>query len=194
MRRREKFTLTIMFISFTLVLALFTLAGCRAAPIATTQTTMDSSTVLTIVKNTQINNYTMASLKGLASITGWGTYGTGPKMVGPNQYRGITLSDLLSLVGGITQDNAVVLTGSDNYTRTVSFSQIMNGDFTTFDNGQAAAQEITPKIIVAYEKDGAPLDDTTGPLAISILTAKNKTTQGSWWVRHLIKIEVLPVQ
>ena len=162
------------------------LAGCKSEPVA-----------LTIIKGTQTKTLTMVDIEALPIIFGTTGDMTGIGVLeGPNQYKGVTLTDILNTIGGITENDVVKVSGKDGYAITLSYAQITEGsNFLTFDN--STRKEVSPAgkltVFLAYEKDGTPLDDIVGPLQLGIM-APSQLTSGNWWVKWVQKIEVVASQ
>ena len=162
------------------------LAGCKSEPVA-----------LTIIKGTQTKTLTMVDVEALPIIFGTTGDMTGIGVLeGPNQYKGVTLTDILNTIGGITENDVVKVSGKDGYAITLSYAQITEGsNFLTCDN--STRKEVSPAgkltVFLAYEKDGTPLDDIVGPLQLGIM-APGQLTNGSWWVKWVQKIEVIASQ
>jgi DMSO/TMAO reductase YedYZ molybdopterin-dependent catalytic subunit len=107
-------------------------------------------------------------------------------------YKGVALTNLLSALGGIPVGGSVKFTAKDAYTKTLTYDQIMQGTFTTYDtSGNAVNPETKPLVFLAYEADGKALDDSTGPVQLAIMTSKNQVTDGSNFVKMIEKIEVI---
>jgi hypothetical protein len=153
---------------------------------------------LVVVSGSQTKSYTMADLKALPVLSGYaGQLGKNNVITGPNQYKGVALTDLLKAVGGITAGNSVKITASDGYTKTLTYQQVTTSNFTMHDSitGQeATTSDTTPQLFVAYEKDGAPLDSSTGPLQLAIMTSQTRVTQASAWVKMTTRIEIVTAQ
>ena len=149
--------------------------------------------VLTLTSGTQTKTFSMAALKALPELSGFG--GTKNKqgvVNGPVQYKGVSLVDLLNQVGGISDGKSVKVIAADGYSRTITYTQIMQADFATYDtSGNAAEPDSKPILFLAYEKEGAALDADTGPLQLGIITCHNRVTDGSWWVKQIVEIEVI---
>ena len=154
--------------------------------------------VLTIVKGNKIKTYTMSQLRELPLFSGYaGQIDSDNNITGPNQYNGVTLDDLLNTVGGITSRDSVKVINSDNYTKTLTYEQVTTGNFDLFSssNGQeTTAPVMVPKVFLAYEKDGNPLNDGIGPLEFGIMTCQYRVTQESLWIKKVVRIEVIAAQ
>jgi hypothetical protein len=170
-----------------------TLAGCGQA---SSPASIGTTTVLTIVKGTQSSTYTMSSLTASAATTGWaGQMSSTGTITGPNEYKGVALTELLKAVGGITENDAVRVSAKDGYAMTLSYNQVTQGSgFPILDSttGKEVTATNKPVVFVAYQQDGKPLDDTVGPLRLGIMTSKTQVTDGHWWVKWAQKIEIVP--
>jgi hypothetical protein len=149
-----------------------------------------------VVKGTETKTYTIAQLKAMSPLSGYGGQKSKSGTVtGPAQYKGVSLSELLAGVGGIDQSNSVKITAKDGFSKTLTYSQVAQGGFTVFDaSGADATAETKPVLFVAYEKDGAALDDTMGPLQLGLMTSQNQVTEGTWWVKQTERIEIIAAQ
>ena len=88
--------------------------------------------------------------------------------------------------------NSVKFTAKDDYSKTLTYDQISNATFTTYDTtGTAASPEKTPVVFVAYELNGQALDDASGPVQLAVMTCEQQVTDGSNFVKQLIKIDVV---
>ncbi len=149
--------------------------------------------VLTVSKESQTRTYTLAELKALIPITGYsGTKNKAGVITGPMPYKGVALTELLSTLGGIPAGGSVKFTAKDGYTKTLTYDQITEGAFTTYDtSGNAVDPETKLVVFLAYEANGDALDDSTGPLQLAIMTCQNQVTDGSNFVKQIEKIEIL---
>jgi hypothetical protein len=120
---------------------------------------------------------------------------TGPGSVSPgvvDNYTGVPVTDLCNLVGGIGNDSVVRITGSDNYSQTFNYDQIVNGNFTTYDptTGNIVPHNEPLTLIIAYYKDGANLT-SLGPLMVAIIGPEGLGTSPSLWVWYTVEIQIL---
>ena len=178
------------------------LASCSTSTSTTTTTTTVAPTtpagpvVLTVTNGSKVKTYSLADLQGLTAVTGnGGTKGKGGTITGPFSYQGVALKDLLNAVGGVTSGQSVKLTGSDGYSKTLTYDQITNGGFNTYDtSGNPVTPTTKPVLAVVYSSNGAPLDSTTGPLELGLLSSQNLVSDGNMWVKLLIKIDIVAAQ
>jgi DMSO/TMAO reductase YedYZ molybdopterin-dependent catalytic subunit len=133
-------------------------------------------------------------IASLPSYEGNGGFFTTVGVVyGPYVAKGVTLSELCELVGGVTPPDAVMVSATDGYSSVFDYEQIM-GDFITYDSENLKE---TPhdelRTILMYQQDGKPLSDGDGkPLRIAIVgTKKGLLVEGSYWVKWVNRIEVL---
>jgi hypothetical protein len=179
------------------VIALLLLGSLAAGLVGCGQSSNNEqgAAALTVVKDAQISSYTMAALKALPSISGYaGQMSSTGTITGPNQYKGVAMTELLKAVGGITENNAIRVSAKDGYAMTLSYNQVINGSgFPVMDS--STGKEVTPTnpltVFVAYEIDGKAIDDTVGPLRLGIMTSNTEVTDGHWWVKWTQKIEII---
>jgi hypothetical protein len=158
-------------------------------------TTTSADTILTVTNGTKTVSYSLADLKAMPSISGWGGMSTMHGNVSSTQYKGVSMSTLLKAVGGMTDKESLVVTAKDNYTRTLTYDQVVNGNFTVSDtSGNQITPSTKPVLFVVYEQSGAALDSESGPLMLGIMTAQNQLTGGDNWVKELCNIQVVPAQ
>ena len=186
-----------------IVLSSIFIVGCSSSqtttstPVVTSSTSTAASgdTILTITKGDKTVTYTMAELQALSSVTGWGGKNTMHGNEGPYQYKGVAMSQLLKAVGGMTDQNSLVVTGSGAYTKTLTYDQVVNGNFPVMDNsGNQVTPVKTPVLSVVYEQSGAALDSTSGPLMLGIMTDQSQLTGGNLWIKGLSAIQVTAAQ
>lgn len=196
------------YILCTLVLTLL-LAACQSAqptaaptlaptplpPAATTTAPTAAPVVLELNGSTGSKSLTMDDLKKLPSIEGWGGFksSTG-KITIPEKYRGVALEGLCKLVGGLDAKTGISVVAKDGYAMTISYDQIAQGDFITYDpsTGDEIKIDEPLQVIIAYERDGKPLpEDSDGTLRLMVVTSKNnQVVDGHWTVKWVNKIEL----
>jgi len=114
-------------------------------------------------------------------------------LVGPDNYTGVPLTTLLNLVGGITPYNTVNVVASDNYTWALTYDQITDGNFTTYNpvtgNPVQHTQPLTP--MLAYYKDDVNLTSEEGPLRLVVVGPEGLLTDSKLWVKFVTTLEVL---
>ena len=189
----------------TLLVAALLLTSCgtptsttSTSTTTTTSTTASSTTpagpiVLTVTGGAKSKTYSLADLQVMKSVTGnGGTKNAGGTVKGPFPYQGVALIDLLNAIGGVTSGQSVKLTASDGYITTITYDQITSGGFNTYDtNGNPVTPTVKPTLVVIYSLNGTPLDSTTGPLEMGLLSSENFVSDGSLWARMLIKIDIV---
>ena len=138
---------------------------------------------------------TLSDLKALPAVEGWGgTKSSTGKITVPEVFKGVLVSDVCNLVGGIASDTGVNLIAKDGYAMTISYNQIANSDFITYDPGTGDEVKIDEplKVVLAYERDGKPLDvEQDGNLRLMVLNSKNnQVVDGHWSVKWVTKLEI----
>ena len=115
---------------------------------------------------------------------------------GPDSYIGVELKDLLAAVGGFTANNSVTIASSDGYSKTLTYAMVQNGTGINVVDGTGAAVTpiIAPKAFLAYTKNGAALDATTGPLYFGYITASGQYTINNTWVKIATTITIIAAQ
>lgn len=174
-------------ISLFLLLAL--VAGCQpatpTAPPALTLTGADGTT----------KTLTLDEIKALPAVEGWGGImsSTG-RITPPERYKGVAVTELCKLVGGINPEGGVNVTAKDGYAMTISYDQIQQDDFIVYDPGTGDEMKTAAPLEVAivYERAGKPLDpDKDGTLRLAILSEKNdRVIDGHWSVKWVTDIKV----
>ncbi len=188
----------------------FALVACQAAPAvvapevaapevveATDAPVVDEEVVLTIVGDST-SAYTMTDLMNMPAVEGQGGMksSTG-KIFPPAFFKGVLLTDLVKLAGGDDPSMGVQVEASDGYSMTLSYDQIANGDFITYNPG--TGEETTSagelKTILAYEMNGEPLDARQdGQLRLIVISEKpNQVVDGHWSVKFVEKLTVKPL-
>lgn len=169
--------------------------GCGSSGVSSSA----AETVLEVVGPSGAKSYTLEQIRAMPAVEGYGGMksSTG-RITPPAPIKGVAVKDLFAEVGGIPEDMAVSITAKDGYEMTVSYSQIAAGDFLTYDmaTGTENKAEGPLQLIVAYEKDGQPLDpESSGTLRLSIVgPKKDHVTDGHWWVKWVTKVSVKPIE
>ena len=89
--------------------------------------------------------------------------------------------------------SAVKITGSGNYSKTLSYSQVYSGTFNVYDQtGAAAVASNQPYMAIIYQLNGSALDSTTGPFESGVITASNQEGDASLWIKNAYEIDILP--
>jgi hypothetical protein len=173
-----------------LIVAAILLSSCS------TSTTATGPVVLTVTNGSIVKTYSLAALEALKSVTGnGGMKGKGGMITGPYPYQGVALITLLNAVGGVNSKQSVKLTGSDGYTKTLTYDQITNGGFNAYDtSGNSVTPTTKPVLVVVYSSNGAALDSSSGPTEVGLLFSQNLVSDGNMWVKLLSKIDIVAAQ
>lgn len=194
----------------TLALILFVLfsAGCSTAEETTASEPAvveaaeveapSSEIVLEIIGLDETKSLTLADLQNLAVTEGWGgTKSSAGVISPPQQLKGVTIVELAELVGGLEPSMGVSVVAKDGYAMTMSYEQIAEGDYITYDPGTGNENSVDSflQTIVAFECDGEPIPgDEDGPLRLFIVTEKNDNlVDGHWTVKWVTQIRLKPM-
>ena len=155
-------------------------------------TTAPQEVDLTLIGN-ETRTYTLDEIKAMPYYVASGGFkkSTGV-IVGPYTYKGINISYLTDLVGGITPSNSVKVTASDGYAMIYSYDQVM-GELTTFNITTGEQESYGPvTMVTAYEEGGDPIpNEYGGPLRIAFTDLDSSVTEGHFWIKWVDTIEIL---
>ena len=153
-----------------------------------------SDTSLLIAGSSVTQTLTLDDLKALPATEGWaGIKSSTGKITAPALFKGVSLQTLCELGGAFDSSWAANVVAKDGYAMTISYDQVMNGTFTTFDpaTGDEVVRDEKLTAIVAYERDGQPLpEESDGTLRLVVVSSENnQVTDGHWsikWVRQVV--------
>lgn len=131
--------------------------------------------ILRITKGETVVELSMAELKAMAAVEGHGGFHSSKtgKVTGPNLYKGVSIKDLMDLVGGGTTVTAVA---TDGYELAYSADEVkgvltlFNPAVTTAEGEEIADYAGIVTMILAYEMDGAALFTGDGALRVAFVT------------------------
>ena len=111
-------------------------------------------------------------------------------------YTGIPLSTLYNMIGGISNETTLRVTASDDYSMVFTYDQLTSGEFVTFDpvTGDEVEHTKTIDVVLAYIFNGEPLEAGDGPLRTVALGPEGLITEGHFWVKCVVKIEIREAQ
>lgn len=137
-----------------------------------------------------VNEETIAEMDELSMDGGLLT--SAGTIKGPYKYTGVRLFDVLDLVGGVSEENSLRVTAADGYAMVFTWEEL-NGDFTTYSVNTGDEVEATKDLIpiVSYMEDDDPLPDGHGPIRLVILGEEGLISEGHFWIKQVVKIEVL---
>jgi DMSO/TMAO reductase YedYZ molybdopterin-dependent catalytic subunit len=195
------------FITLTLILFVVFFAACASSPNAATQASNVESPesevpndepVLEIIGLDGSRSLTMVDLQALQKTAGWGgTISSAGVISPPQQLKGVTVMALADLVGGLESGMGVSIGAKDGYAMTMSYEQIAEGDFITYDPGTGDENSVEGplQVIVAYERDGESISaEDDGPLRLFIVSEKNDNiVDGHWSVKWVTQIKLKPM-
>lgn len=151
---------------------------------------------LTVVgaNGTQIvlNETDIGSLPSFTSEGGFKT--SAGSLRGIGNYTGVQLTTFLALVGGMNSDYSLLVSASDGYSMVYTYNQVQGENFTAYNPATGdelpATQPFT--VVLAYFTDGLNLTSGDGPLRLAILGAQGLLTDGHYWTKMVVKMELRP--
>ena len=155
--------------------------------------------VLTVTGNGQTKTLTMTELQALPAYTGWsGLKNSAGTITLPAPVKGVKLADLLALVGGMTAQQSVDVTASDNYGMTFLYDQAVNGAGITMYNGttgEVEAAKAPVSLVLTYEYNNLPIDPAPGGegpvrLAVAQTTNENQVADGHLMVKWVSNVTI----
>ena len=99
---------------------------------------------------------------------------------GPMRYKGVSIKDLLDTVGGLNDDEAIRISGTDGYSMTLSNLQANGEGLIAFDG--ISGEEVTPPqltLIAAYEENGQPIEEKIARCAWASSAMKARLQRGT---------------
>jgi hypothetical protein len=184
---------------FSALAVIMSIAACgRSAPVATEYQKSASPVVLHVIKGKTTKTFSVAQIKELPNLSGFaGQIDENNKINGPVEYKGVALTDILNTSGGISAGNQIKITSADNGSRIFSYDQVATGNIDIYDGLSGlttTAPVMVPKLFVAFESNGTPLETGTGPLEFGVMTCQFRVTRDSLWLKNIIKIEIITAQ
>jgi hypothetical protein len=161
-------------------------------PVATTPV------LLTVVNGNSSTTYSLAQLQQLQPLFASTGYIKGAAVGSIDAYVGVPVKTILAAIPSFSSSNSVTISDPTGYSKTFTYAMIMNGTgFTVLDNTGATVaspQAVVP--FIAYSKNGAAFDSSTGPLylAFSSGIALNQYTQSSLWIKNIVTITIVAAQ
>jgi DMSO/TMAO reductase YedYZ molybdopterin-dependent catalytic subunit len=133
-----------------------------------------------------------AEIKKMPSYSGrGGEFSSAGIISGPYSIKGVPVTELCALVGGIKPDDVLLVSAQDGYSSIFSYSETQ-GKFITYDPKtmkEVPYREL--KLVLIYEQDGAPLTHNYGkPLRIATVGPDDLLVEGHYWVKWVNRIEV----
>jgi hypothetical protein len=141
--------------------------------------------------------YTMTALQALTSVQGYGGYKNKVgNITGPNLFQGVAVLGLLDGVGGLPAGSQVKVIASDGYTASLTYAQVHDAAFNVYDPATGEPKSTITgalQVILAYSRDGSPIDASVGPLRIAIVSpVAEQVTDSGPWAKMVARIVVTP--
>ena len=196
----KKLGLVTVLIVSTLLFVPMVLVACSSTTSEEPAETQVNNTdpILEIIGLEESKALTMADLQAIEPTAGWGgTISSAGIISPPEPLKGVTVMALAEIMGGLEPGMGVNIVAKDGYGMTMSYEQIAEGDFITYDpgTGEENAVEGPLQVIVAYERDGEPISaEDDGPLRLFIVSEKNDNiVDGHWSVKWVTQIKLKPM-
>ncbi|MBN1888024.1 MAG: molybdopterin-dependent oxidoreductase [Thermoflexales bacterium] len=177
-----------------LLLIMLSLAACQATQPTAAPTAPPAGPVLELQGPAGSRSLTLDDLRALPAVEGWaGLKSSTGRIVVPERYKGVALDELCRLVGGLTPDTGVNAVAKDGYAMTISYQQIADGDFITYDPGTGDELKVDDPltVILAYERGGQAIPEEDGPLRLVVVTPKNnQVVDGHWSVKWINQVQI----
>jgi hypothetical protein len=130
----------------------------------------------------------------LLSMRGFGAYeNTLGYIRGIGNYTGVPISALCDLVGGLSENDSVLVIAQDGYSAILTPAQL-GGEFEAFDPNTGypvpQTQPLTP-IIAFYKNDANLTEGDGGPLRLAIISPENLATNSTLWVKYVARVKIL---
>jgi len=167
-------------------------------PVVSTTPVATTPVILTVVNGNVSTTYSLAQLQQLQPIFANTGYIKGAAVGSIDSYVGVPVKTILAAIPGFTSNNSVTIADPTGYSKTFTYAMIVNGTgFAVLDNNGntvASPQAVVP--FLAYSKNGAALDSSTGPLYLGFISsiALNQYTQSSLWIKNVVTITIIAAQ
>ncbi|MCD4673518.1 MAG: molybdopterin-dependent oxidoreductase [Anaerolineaceae bacterium] len=190
----KKLGITLFSLIVLFALALSACGAPAAAPApAVEEEAPAAEPILEIVGTDQTLSFSMAELQALPAAEGQaGMISSTGAITPPIVHKGISLKDLVELLGGMDKSMGLYVEAVDGYGITFSYDQVMSGDFITYDpvTGIEISVEGPLTAILAYERDGKAMDPVQdGQLrVVAVGPEADNLIDGHWavkWVNYL---------
>ena len=180
-----------------LLVAILVAGGALAALVMFQPSNNSSDSFVEVVGTETSQNVTLSEMLLMTSITGNSSYQNSYGNVrGEGIYTGVNISDLVDLVGGMTEDDVLRVTAVDGYSVTFDRAKVYPNT-TIFD--------IQGNMILAYEFNGSTVPDYEEGFRLAFIpedgyysnadandtTDPNPNGAGPQWVSNVAKIEVV---
>ena len=170
--------------------------NAKTTTIPPVNTTAAGPTVLTVTNGSKVKNYSMDEIKDDNLVNENGGEKTQDGTInGPYPYIAVSLNDIIYPVGGITAGQSIKITSADGTSRTLTYDQVVNGNFNIYNStGNQITSATKPTICIIFSQNGSPLTGSAGPLELGAISTMNFITDSSMWLSDVQKIDIIPAQ
>ncbi|MFW9844037.1 MAG: hypothetical protein ACFFEV_05655, partial [Candidatus Thorarchaeota archaeon] len=181
-----------------IVLVAVMVSGGAIAAIILMQPTGDTSEPLVeIVGKGSSQNVTLSDLLAMTTVTGNSSYqNTYGNIRGQGIYTGVRISDLVDLVGGMSENDSLRIVAVDDYSQSFDYSKVYpNSTILSIQGDMILAYKFNETTVPDYE-DGCrlafiPEDGYYSNADANATTNPNPAAAGPQWVSNVVKIEVV---
>lgn len=164
---------------------------------AASMTGVAEAVVLSVSGPADAVDLTVAQIEALPSSAGWAGMKTkAGKLVGPDEYTGVTLVDLADVVGGVSRGDTVAVSAADGYRVELTYGQLQGEGFVAYDADSGAEARVTMPLIpmLVYARTGVPLDaQEDGRLQLQIAQPEaGQLVDARWAVRDVVSVDIRP--
>ena len=144
--------------------------------------------------NGETKTLTQTDFASMQQTSGKGGFETSNGLISETgTYKGVVVTSLLSLVGGIASGESLNVTASDGYSIILTYAQVNGEGFTTFDSTTGSQTSGTPTItlLLAYSVNGTNFASDEGPLRLVAVSSDGLLIQGHYSVKMVTGLQVI---
>ncbi len=183
MNRRKSLIPLVLALSVCLLF----LTSCANDDVSGGKTTAEPTEIVLIDRDGEEKTVDLSKLESITGDSGF-IKSTGT-IVGPASFTGPKLSDVLAEIGGITQDNSLIVTAGDGYEMTLTYEQAM-GNVMTYDSEGEPKKVGGLDTVLALESSADEVLEKAPRLCY--LGDGEILTDGHFWIKEVAKIKVVP--
>jgi len=134
----------------------------------------------------------VADLEKMEKVDGVALYKNSKGVVsGPYKIKGVKLSEVLKLAGGMVESEKLIITASDGYVTELTFAQA-NGELpiTKADGSPAAEKTPVTPVIITWSEPSLEKDLPR----LAFITAEGHITESKYWARNVVEIKIVPAK
>jgi hypothetical protein len=159
---------------------------------------VDTTTVLSLMYNDKMINFTQSDLEDLERYKGSGRYiktGWLPtvKIDGPYNFTGIRITMLINQFGNPPENYNIIVESSDGLTSEYTYDETQGTVSIYNETGNITGTDGVT-MIIAYKQDDEYLTyETDGPLRVAFVN-NGKITSSRLWAKWVVSIEIIELE